>query len=196
MGWHRKYSSEATGNDVRVPSRHTFCRMLPYADTPIKHRLEAEGRLLGTPFGASHARSFTFSMTAGVCRIVDTRPCAYQTRWTTEGLETEIYRLCDCAQTPASLVKEISTRRGTTVRMQEIEAGIDTLCRSRIVLRLNNKVLGIAAGTKDLSSLPAYSSRPENVQESFSLHLLRCRPEGGPHHMRRYAGVNFLDTSS
>lgn len=99
--------------------------------------------------------------------MVDTRPCAYQTRWTTEGLEAEIYRLCDCAQTPASLAKEISTRRGTTVRLQEIEAGIDKLCRSRIVLRLNNKVLGIAAGTKDLSSLPAYSSRPENVQETI-----------------------------
>ena len=27
-----------------------FCRMLPYAGTPIKRRLEAEGRLLGTPF--------------------------------------------------------------------------------------------------------------------------------------------------
>jgi radical SAM superfamily enzyme YgiQ (UPF0313 family) len=27
-----------------------FCRMLPYAGTPVKRRLEAEGRLLGTPF--------------------------------------------------------------------------------------------------------------------------------------------------
>ena len=27
-----------------------FCRMLPYAGTPIKRKLEAEGRLLGTPF--------------------------------------------------------------------------------------------------------------------------------------------------
>src|SRR5262245_17427855 len=27
-----------------------FCRMLPYAGTPIKRRLEAEARLLGTPF--------------------------------------------------------------------------------------------------------------------------------------------------
>jgi radical SAM superfamily enzyme YgiQ (UPF0313 family) len=27
-----------------------FCRMLPYAGTPIKRRLETEGRLLGTPF--------------------------------------------------------------------------------------------------------------------------------------------------
>ena len=27
-----------------------FCRMLPYAGTPIKRRLEAENRLLGTPF--------------------------------------------------------------------------------------------------------------------------------------------------
>jgi hypothetical protein len=27
-----------------------FCRMLPYAGTPVKAKLEAEGRLLGTPF--------------------------------------------------------------------------------------------------------------------------------------------------
>jgi anaerobic magnesium-protoporphyrin IX monomethyl ester cyclase len=27
-----------------------FCRMLPYAGTPVKRRLETEGRLLGTPF--------------------------------------------------------------------------------------------------------------------------------------------------
>jgi radical SAM superfamily enzyme YgiQ (UPF0313 family) len=27
-----------------------FCRMLPYAGTPIKRRLESEGRLMGTPF--------------------------------------------------------------------------------------------------------------------------------------------------
>src|SRR5260370_24038434 len=27
-----------------------FCRMLPYAGTPIKRKLEAEGRLLGTQF--------------------------------------------------------------------------------------------------------------------------------------------------
>jgi hypothetical protein len=28
----------------------SFCRMLPYAGTPIRAKLEAEGRLLGTPF--------------------------------------------------------------------------------------------------------------------------------------------------
>src|SRR5262249_35805577 len=28
----------------------SFCRMLPYAGTPVKARLEREGRLLGTPF--------------------------------------------------------------------------------------------------------------------------------------------------
>ena len=28
----------------------SFCRMLPYAGTPIKMRLESEGRMLGTPF--------------------------------------------------------------------------------------------------------------------------------------------------
>jgi anaerobic magnesium-protoporphyrin IX monomethyl ester cyclase len=27
-----------------------FCRTLPYTGTPLKHQLEAEGRLLGTAF--------------------------------------------------------------------------------------------------------------------------------------------------
>jgi len=32
-----------------------FCRMLPYAGTPVKKQLEAEGRLLGTPFEPDYA---------------------------------------------------------------------------------------------------------------------------------------------
>jgi hypothetical protein len=32
-----------------------FCRTLPYAGTPLKRQLEAEGRLLGTPFEPDYA---------------------------------------------------------------------------------------------------------------------------------------------
>jgi hypothetical protein len=63
-----------------------FCRMLPYAGTPIKRQLESEGRLLGTPFepdyqfldprldlfydwmiATFHRRNFT---TEGLCHLL------------------------------------------------------------------------------------------------------------------------------
>jgi radical SAM superfamily enzyme YgiQ (UPF0313 family) len=64
----------------------SFCRMLPYAGTPVKARLEKEGRLLGTPFepdyrfldprldifydwmlSTFHERNFT---TRGLCHLL------------------------------------------------------------------------------------------------------------------------------
>ena len=63
-----------------------FCRMLPYAGTPVRRRLEADGRLLGTPFepdyrfldprldlfydwmlATFHTRNFT---TEGLCNLL------------------------------------------------------------------------------------------------------------------------------
>lgn len=41
------FLEEFVGDGWAVAS---FCRMLPYAGTPVKKKLEAEGRLLGTPF--------------------------------------------------------------------------------------------------------------------------------------------------
>jgi hypothetical protein len=42
-----RFLQEFVGDGWTIAS---FCRMLPYAGTPTKTRLEAEGRLLGTPF--------------------------------------------------------------------------------------------------------------------------------------------------
>lgn len=42
-----RFLEEFVGDGWAVAS---FCRMLPYAGTPIKARLEEEGRMLGTPF--------------------------------------------------------------------------------------------------------------------------------------------------
>ncbi len=75
--------------------------------------------------------------------FVDTRPCARQRSWITGELEAEIYRLCDSAQTPAALSKQLSARRGTEVSMPEVEPAIETLCRAKVLLRLNGKLLGV-----------------------------------------------------
>jgi ribosomal peptide maturation radical SAM protein 1 len=76
-------------------------------------------------------------------QFVDTRPCANQRSWTAGELEAEVYRLCDCAQTPPALVKRCSTSRGTPVSMQEIEQAIETLCRAKVLLSLNGKLLAV-----------------------------------------------------
>lgn len=80
----------------------------------------------------------------GRMRFLDTRPCARETRWTAEGLEADIYRLCDCAQTPAALLKQLSMARGSEVSMQDAGPAIEALCHAKVLLRLNGKLLGIA----------------------------------------------------
>lgn len=82
-------------------------------------------------------------------QILDTRPCAYQTGWTLRDLEAELYRLCDCALTPAALLEQLSTRRGTKVFMEEVQPAIESLCRAKLLLRLNHKLLSIGVSTKN-----------------------------------------------
>jgi anaerobic magnesium-protoporphyrin IX monomethyl ester cyclase len=76
-----------------------FCRMLPYAGTPVRRQLEAEGRLLGTPFepdyrfldpkldlyydwmlATFHTRNFT---TEGLCHLL--RFALFEARLRLEG---------------------------------------------------------------------------------------------------------------
>jgi ribosomal peptide maturation radical SAM protein 1 len=82
-------------------------------------------------------------------QIVDTRPCAPHRSWIAGALEAEVYRLCDAAQTPAALLKQLSTRRGTEVAMQEVAPAIETLCHAKVLLSLNGKLLGIGVNGKD-----------------------------------------------
>lgn len=74
-------------------------------------------------------------------RIVDTRPVAHQQNWTAGEMEAEVYRLCDSAQTPSALLKQISARREFT--MEEIQRAIQTLCGARVMLQLNGKLIGL-----------------------------------------------------
>ena len=79
----------------------------------------------------------------GHLQFVDTRPCANQRSWTAGEMEAEVYRLCDCAQTPAALMKQLSARRDTEVSMEEVERAIEKLCRENVLLSLNGKLLGV-----------------------------------------------------
>ena len=69
-------------------------------------------------------------------RFYDTRPCAIQRSWTIEGLEAEIYRLCDSARTPRALKSQLSAT-------EALDAAISNLLASKVLLSINDKLLAI-----------------------------------------------------
>ena len=84
-------------------------------------------------------------------RIVDTRPCARETHGTTGEAEAEVYRLCDSAQKPEAVLKQLSQRRGREVSLEEIEPAVTTLCEAGLLLRLNGKLLGLGINSDPAS---------------------------------------------
>ena len=70
-------------------------------------------------------------------RVIDTRPCAIQSNWKLTGLAAQVYRLCDSAQTMATLKSHLP---------EDLTAPIDTLLKNKLMLALNDKLLAI--GTK------------------------------------------------
>ena len=66
-------------------------------------------------------------------RFVDTRPCAIQSNWTVEGLEAEVYRLCDAAQKPT----------------EKMSGAIDRLLTSRVLLSMNGKLLALGVNQRN-----------------------------------------------
>lgn len=85
--------------------------------------------------------------------FVDTRPSAFEAQWTAGQLESEIYRLCDGAQTPTALSEQL-VARGRDVSPEEIKACIDTLCAAKVALHLNGKVLALAPVSRRQGSTP------------------------------------------
>lgn len=83
-------------------------------------------------------------------RFVDTRPCAVQGSWTAGELESEVYRACDSAQTPSSLLKRSFTRGGTPVSTHEVEQAIEFLRRARVLVPLGGKLLAVGVASAGL----------------------------------------------
>jgi hypothetical protein len=72
-------------------------------------------------------------------RFFDTRPYAIQRNWTVEGLETDVYRMCDSAQKPATLYSVLSKNFSP----DEITSAIDNLLLTKVLLSMNEKLLAI-----------------------------------------------------
>jgi len=60
-------------------------------------------------------------------RFFDTRPCAIQRDWTVEGLEADVYRMCDSAQKPTA----------------EMSSAVDRLLTCKVLLSMNGKLLAL-----------------------------------------------------
>ncbi|HYV10320.1 MAG TPA: RiPP maturation radical SAM C-methyltransferase [Pyrinomonadaceae bacterium] len=72
-------------------------------------------------------------------RFFDTRPCAIQRSWIVEGLEADIYRLCDSARSLAALKSQL----GREVSNADLELAINNLLNTKVLLSLNDKLLAI-----------------------------------------------------
>jgi ribosomal peptide maturation radical SAM protein 1 len=82
-------------------------------------------------------------------QFFDTRPCAMQRSWIAEGLEADVYRLCDSAQSPSALLQQLSAQR--EVSPPEFQAAIDHLVELKVLLSLNGKLLGLAVSPNQLA---------------------------------------------
>jgi len=71
-------------------------------------------------------------------RFVDTRPVARRREWFAGELESKVYRLCDTAQAPAAILRQISADG------DRVQQAIGTLCEAKLLLAVNGKLLGIA----------------------------------------------------
>jgi hypothetical protein len=82
----------------------------------------------------------------GRLQVVDTRRVARLREWIADDLQTEIYSLCDCAQTSVSIHKQMAARRGAEVSTRKIDEAIRALCEAKILLPLQGKLLALAIG--------------------------------------------------
>jgi magnesium-protoporphyrin IX monomethyl ester (oxidative) cyclase len=82
----------------------------------------------------------------------DTRPCASQRSWMAGKLESDVYRLCDAAQTRAELNAQLSALLGLSVSCAEVESAIESLLSNKVLLSLNGKLLAIGVSPNELAS--------------------------------------------
>ena len=80
--------------------------------------------------------------------FLDTRRFAQRRSWTADELESEIYRLCDSAQSRPVLLAQLSHRWENRFSMQEIESAVARLCDARVLLALSGKLLGLGVNER------------------------------------------------
>jgi ribosomal peptide maturation radical SAM protein 1 len=85
-------------------------------------------------------------------RFFDTRRCAIRRSWTVEGLEADIYRLCDSARPLSALKSQLSVTQAREVSTAELEPAINHLLSSKVLLSINDRLLAIGVSQHQVTS--------------------------------------------
>ena len=92
-------------------------------------------------------------------RIIDTRPCATDTRLSLEGLAYQVYVTCDRALTHRELVNALGQKWGFDGSWNHILPVVEELRARKILLKLNGRLLSLAL-REPIPPLPEQTNLP------------------------------------
>ena len=97
---------------------------------------------------------------AGVLEITDTRACARTERQLLTGLARAVLLACDNAPRPARLAEIVQRDSGLTASQHEIDAVIRKLLDDRLILSVDERLVGIVLHSPVPAHIPDYSEFP------------------------------------
>jgi magnesium-protoporphyrin IX monomethyl ester (oxidative) cyclase len=97
---------------------------------------------------------------AGVLEIADTRACARTSRQLLTGLSRAVLLACDSAPRPARLAEIVGRDGGITASQDEIDAVVRKLRDDRLVLSMDDRLVGLVLHGPVPDHIPDYSEFP------------------------------------
>jgi hypothetical protein len=97
---------------------------------------------------------------AGVLEITDTRACARTSRQLLTGLSRAVLLACDSAPRPARLAEIVGRDGGITASQDEIDAVVRKLRDDRLVLSMDDRLVGLVLHGPVPDHIPDYSEFP------------------------------------
>jgi ribosomal peptide maturation radical SAM protein 1 len=97
---------------------------------------------------------------AGVLEITDTRACARTSRQLLTGLSRAVLLACDSAPRPARIAEIVGRDAGITASQDEIDAVVRKLRDDRLVLSMDDRLVGLVLHGPVPDHIPDYSEFP------------------------------------
>jgi hypothetical protein len=97
---------------------------------------------------------------AGVLEITDTRACARTPRQLLTGLSRAVLLACDNAPRPARLPEILGREYSVTASQDEIDAVVRKLLDDRLVLSMDDRLVGVVLHGPVPDRIPGYSEFP------------------------------------
>lgn len=91
--------------------------------------------------------------------FTDTRPCAWASAFTLEHREATIYRLCDPARTPDTLLQLLHEQGEPSITHQEVMDTLQQLCTKKALLHLQGRYFALAIEEPMLAQ-PSFDDYP------------------------------------